>query len=431
VTTPASLNTGQQEAADGFFQFLLTDQKEAAISGPGGVGKTFLLSHLIDKVIPQYHHTCRMMGIEPKFDEVHVTATTNKAAEVLAQGTNRPTQTIHSLMNLTVQDDYSTGVSRVKPTNAWKVHEKKIFFIDECSMIDTDLLKYLHEGTQDCKIIYVGDHCQLAPVAEPISPIYRKDIPFWELTEQMRTGNPHLQAINNQLRHTVETGEFLPIRVVPGSIDLLDENQMQAEITARFATQTMDQRILAYTNNQVKLFNDYIRELRQLPEEYTVGENLVNNSAITLKRTMLRVEEDITITRRNPDTEIVEIGPEATLEVRRVDLTSRIGEQLFDVPLPVDRTHYAELIAYYRRLKDWTRYYKLKNNYPDLRQRDAATVHKAQGSTYDSVFIDLGNISTCHQPKMVARMLYVAFSRARTRVFLYGNLASKYGGLII
>lgn len=30
---------------------------------------------------------------------------------------------------------------------------------------------------------------------------------------------------------------------------------------------------------------------------------------------------------------------------------------------------------------------------------------------------------------MVARLLYVAVSRARKRVVFYGNLASKYGGL--
>jgi ATP-dependent exoDNAse (exonuclease V) alpha subunit len=60
----------------------------------------------------------------------------------------------------------------------------------------------------------------------------------------------------------------------------------------------------------------------------------------------------------------------------------------------------------------------------------AKTVHKSQGSTHDDVYIDLGNISTCHNPNQAARMLYVAFSRARNRVFLFGQLAEKYGGLI-
>lgn len=427
MTSP--LNQGQQEAANGFFEFLLSDAKEYAISGPGGVGKTHLMSHLIDTIIPQYKQTCDIMGIEAKYDEVFMTATTNKAAEVLAIATQRPTKTVHSIMNLKVQDDFKTGISRVVPTNGWTVHEDKIFFIDECSMIDTPLYEKLHEGTHNCKIVYVGDHCQLSPVMEATSPIYRKDLPFFELTEPMRTKDPHLQAINQQLRTTVETGVFKPIQICPGTIDLLNEDQLQAKIHEHFLHQTLDSRLLAYTNARVMQFNDYIRELRQLPDEYTVGEFLVNNSAIQLKRMMLSVEEELTIATASPNTDLMLIEPGVELEVRKVELKTAIGGIIPDIMLPVNRTHFAQLLAYYKRTKNWTAYYYLKNTFPDLRQRDAATVHKSQGSTYDTVFIDLGNLSTCHQPNMVARMLYVAFSRAKTRVYLYGTLASKYGGL--
>lgn len=202
------------------------------------------------------------------------------------------------------------------------------------------------------------------------------------------------------------------------------------EINKNFLHQTLNSRILAYTNARVMQFNDYIRELRQLPDEYTVGEFLVNNSAIQLKRMMLSVEEELTITHASPVTELQMIEPGVELEIRRVELKTAIGLVVPEVMLPVNRPHFSQLLAYYKRIKNWSVYYHLKNSFPDLRQRDAATVHKSQGSTYDTVFIDLGNLSTCHQPNMVARMLYVAFSRAKTRVYLYGNLAPKYGGLI-
>ena len=55
-------------------------------------------------------------------------------------------------------------------------------------------------------------------------------------------------------------------------------------------------------------------------------------------------------------------------------------------------------------------------------------MHKSQGSTYDTVFIDLENIGSCRNPDQVARMLYVAVSRARNRIFLFGKLPTKYGG---
>jgi hypothetical protein len=168
-----------------------------------------------------------------------------------------------------------------------------------------------------------------------------------------------------------------------------------------------------------------------------MGEFLVNNAAVQLRRTMIRVEEEVSIIRQAAQTEFDTLGSGATIgkiEYREVDLESRIGEVIPNVKLPVDRVHHAQLLNYYKRVGKngggWVDYYHLKNNFPDLRQRDAATTHKAQGSTYDTVFIDLSDISTCHQPNTVARMLYVAFSRARTRVFLYGQLAPKYGGII-
>jgi hypothetical protein len=431
VTTSAPLNVGQQQAADAFFQFLFSPEKEMIISGPGGVGKTHLMSHLIDRVMPQYFDACKMMGIEPIYEEVRMTATTNKAAEVVAVATSRPTDTVHSFLNLKVQDDFATGESILKPTGGYHIHEKMIVFIDECSMIDKALLEYIRKTTNNCKIVYVGDHCQLAPVKEVMSPIYNQRLPFFELTEQMRNNNqPALMAVCEQLRHTVETGEFLPIQVVPGVIDHLDDDEMQYALNYVFKQQTHESRILAYTNSRVMQYNDHIRALRQLPEEYQVGEFLVNNTAIRLKDRMLSVEEELTILSIESKITDVEVEPNVILQVRYTDLQSRIGEIFYRVPVPVDRAHFTALTKHYKRTKNWNRFFFLKSTFPDLRQRDAATVHKSQGSTYDSVFIDLGNISTCNAINQVARMLYVAFSRPRNRVFLYGDLAPKYGGLI-
>lgn len=425
------LNQGQQAAAEGFFSFLFQDAKELNISGPGGVGKTFLMGHLIDQVLPQYFQTCQMMGIPPEYDEVVMTATTNKAAEVLGQNTGRPTETVHSFMNLKVVDNYETGESKISRTQNWRMHQRKILFVDEGSMVDSPLLKEIREGTCNCKVVYVGDHCQLAPVKERISPIYTQGLPFYELTQPMRNADqPALQAICTQLRHTVETGEFLPIQLVPGVIDLLDNQQMEAELRAVFLDPTVDSRILAYKNQRVCDYNAFIREVRGQPEMFQAGEFLVNNSAIRFKSGMLSVEDQVQVLNLKEQTSLIEIEDGVELEVRYADLQGPYGDIFTGIPIPVNRQHYTDLVKYYGRTKNWNRYYHLKNNYPDLRERDAATVYKAQGSTHDTVYIDLGNLSECHNPNQAARMLYVAFSRARTRVALFGKLAPKYGSLV-
>lgn len=431
--TPAqpALNQGQRAAAEAFFQFLFSDDREMIISGPGGVGKTFLMGYLIDTIMPRYYDSCKLMGILPEFDSVEMTATTNKAAEALSLATSRPTQTIHAFLNLTVKDDYSTGESKLMRTASWIMHERKILFIDESSMVDTQLLDQIRSSTLKCKIVYVGDHCQLAPIKETLSPIYRQGLPFYELTEPMRTGDPDLLALNKQLRNTVETGDFRPIQIVPGVIDWLTDVEMQHQLQTTFAAQTHDSRILAYTNNQVVLYNDFIREVRQLPDEFTVGEFLVNNTAIRVaKNRTLSVEEEVSIAKQSSTIEDIEIEAGVFLKIRRSDLRSKLGEIFPSIPVPVDRAHFDALLRYYKGRKNWTKFFHLKNNYPELRQRDAATVHKTQGSTLDTVFVDLSNISTCNLSNQVARMLYVAVSRPRSRIFLYGNLAEKYGGLI-
>lgn len=422
------LNKGQQAAADGFFAFLFTEEKELILSGPGGYGKTYLLGHLIDEIMPKYFKSCDLMGIKPEFDSVHMTATTNKAAEVLGEATGRPASTIHSFLGLRVQEDYKTGrTNLIKIKDKWTVHQREIIFIDECSMIDKDLRRIILEGTLKSKIVYVGDHYQLPPVFEDLSPIYKDKLPFFELTQPMRTDVPEIQAVCDQLRETVRTGIFQPIKATPGVVDWLDTDEVMALVDQKFVQEEVNGRVLAYSNNQVNALNQHIRAQRGLPEDFQVGDKLISNSALQLSTGNVSVEEPITIIAISKDVETMKVGG-AEFDVRYMDFETPFNT-FTQVPVPVDRTHFTSLMKYFASQKSWMDYYELKNKYPDLRPRDACTVHKAQGSTYDIVFIDLDNLSTCTQPKLVARLLYVAFSRPRSRIVMYGQLAQRYGGV--
>lgn len=439
VDTPApakkdyKLNQGQQIAADKFMEFLFSDDQEFIISGPAGVGKTYLMNYIVDTTMPRYHEMCQLLSEPVIYQDVVMTATTNKAAEVLSQSVGRPTKTVHSYFNLTVKDDYKTGKTEIKKTSRWVVHSGKIIFIDESSMIDTELWKTLNEGTVNCKLVYVGDRHQLAPVQEDLSPVYKHNTQMVELLEPVRNaGQPALMAICQQLRHTVATGTFSPIQVVPGVIDLLDPQQMQDEILAHFLQQTHEARILAYTNKRVVEYNDHIRSTRGLPDSFTAGEYLVSSSVVHTHRGQIPVEMELEVIRNRGANQIMVDKKEGIhVDVDMLDVKDSLGETFKDIPVMTNRQHFDELTRYYARAKDWGKFFELKNNIADLRPRDAATVHKSQGSTYQTVFVDLGNISTCHQSQQVARMLYVAFSRARSRVFLYGDLIKKYGGLIL
>lgn len=65
---------------------------------------------------------------------------------------------------------------------------------------------------------------------------------------------------------------------------------------------------------------------------------------------------------------------------------------------------------------------EIANSWIDLRAAYACTINKSQGSTYDKVFIDLDDIRKCNSGEQIARMLYVAVSRARFHVYFTGDL---------
>lgn len=430
-STKLPLNQGQEAVAKEFFDFLLDpNATEFNISGPGGVGKTFLMSHLIDDTMPAYMDTCSIMGMKPLYDEVVMTATTNKAAEVLARATGRPTSTYHSYQGLIVKNNYQDGSTTVQPSKSFSVKRNKIIFIDEASMVDRQLLKYAREGTHQSKLVFVGDASQLLPVKENKSPVYAGNIPTHYLTQQMRTDMPELKALHQQLRDTVEgkTG-FLPIKCIPGIIDWVQGEEMEKLVLEHFCNPT-DSRIVGYTNQQVINYNNYIREANGYKGEYSVGEELVSNSAVAVsKEDRLSIEQEVKLIDQDSSTRMIQVTGNIELEVRDSTLDLGYAGIVSEVPVPTDPDYFNQLVKWLGKEKNWEPYFRMKETIPDLRATHACTVHKSQGSSYDTIFIDANDLSSCRQPDMVARLLYVAVSRARKRVVFYGELAQKYGGL--
>ena len=178
TTKQFTLNQGQKDAADALYRWLMKpDEKHIILSGPGGVGKSYLISYLIDELIPRYHKMCDLINIPPVYTQVNLTAMSNKAAEVLSESTGMPCSTAHSFLGLIVVNDYSTGTTKIKKGKKWQIHSNSIIIIDEYSMEDYRFFQFLNESTLNCKIIHVGDHCQLAAVGDNIPYVSQQDIP--------------------------------------------------------------------------------------------------------------------------------------------------------------------------------------------------------------------------------------------------------------
>lgn len=434
--TRATLTADQKKGADAFFKFLLSNDQTFVLSGGAGVGKTYLMKYLSNDLMKVYENSCRMMGLDPVDYEIHYTATTNKAAEVLENAVNSHVRTIHSFLGLKVTPNFKTGKEVITETKDSKTYRKIILFIDESSMIDQDLYEQIIKRVKNSKIIFVGDKAQLAPVNEDLSPVYKNvdQNNFVHLTQSVRNaGSPALMNLCAQLRNTVETGTFYPIHEVPGHIEYLDDVQMQAKLQAHFYCPNDEARILCYTNSRVDAFNEYIRELRQLPPEIVEGDTLVTARAYAHTKAILSVEREVTVLKISPEVHSVSYGdatPDGEPLTYREVLVKPKAEFLDEmyVRVPCKPADVAETMQTLKKRRDYRDMFEIKNGFADLRGKEACTVYKSQGSTYDTVFLDLGNIGISYDPEQVARMLFVGASRATTKVYLYGRLPAKYTG---
>lgn len=420
------LNKGQQAAFIDVIKFVNDpEERFMCVSGGAGTGKTYFISQVADGILRHKEESVPL-------HTVSITATTNKAAAVIAEAMPHRAGTIgtvYSFMNLRVSENFSTGKVSVVPTPRWTVHHGIFLIIDECSMVNSELFKYLEKGLDSsCKVLFVGDKNQLAPVKETLSQVYKNNYRTSYLTKPVRNAEqPALMELCEQAKQTVLTGKFTPIIEVPGVIDFVDGTQMKGILEREYTQEDPTRRVLSYTNQRVVEYNTFIRQLRGYTEPFEVGEILTNNSSAELvgkerlyTDQMVRVEQIVSDEMRG---DIVQGESLRIITLLVEDVSNGTQYNVSTFADPEDRQN---VLKWYAGLKKWDRYFKVKGNYPDLRSVAASTTHKAQGSTYNSVVVDLADIGKCTQNDQTARMLYVALSRPKQRLYLRGKLPDRY-----
>ena len=399
------LTSCQVKAKDEIEMFLADEHSNMLIvSSPAGCGKSFLLEHTLGDL--KYINELRGVLGTNTFDKVHMGAMSNKAAQVIRG------ETFDSLYGLFPMPDFKTGKTyRKRKGGVGRSQTDAIIAIDEAGMLDTDGLKHMEELTHRSKIILTLDRYQLPPVGEAEAPIFDRGIHTVELETPVRQaeGSPLLELCTS-LRDGVKNQYLAPLMESDQVHYIGDE-----EAAEFFRTMTTEDKVLTYTNDLAIRLNQVVRNYKGVDGFWKEGEVLVSNGIIKAgTTTLLKNEQKLTVTKVMDDVITNEWGMDCK------GIVTTAGS--FLVPLSTDALTQALNKA--KRAKDWQTYYGIKESVPDLRGSWSSTVHKSQGSTYNNVFINLNNLKKAKYQdfNLFLRLLYVAVSRAKGKVLLYGNL---------
>lgn len=474
-TTKVVFTKDQEIAIDGLLTFIGDSWSDVdfvrGLCGAGGTGKTFITDYIIN-------HCKYSLSV------IKCTAPTHKACRVLSAAiNNRRVDTIQSTFGLRLDlrlEDFDPEHPQFNPMAAPKIDNIKLLIIDEASMIPIKLVNFiLKECKSRCiKIIFTGDASQLPPVGEKKSAAFLKCNKVFYLKEIVRQekSNP-IKILLDILREDIDnkTYRFLEyLSKYRGSSNYNEYNEgfiicgktqfkelVDKSFNDEAYTKNIDMyRIIAYTNACVTSWNNYIRHTIIKDADKSI---ITKNDLIMSYETIVNefMETVINNSEEYVIKDIVDyVDPTHEFKGFLVRFQMIHGGQITRPLFIINHRDNYSIQKYYQvistlistaksaqgsdRGAKWRAYFDFKKKYllatnivgrdgkilfsRDLDYGFAITSHKSQGSTYDTVFVDINDMvydrygaPYANQDELLRR-LYVACSRARKELILcYGS----------
>lgn len=378
------------------------------LKGYSGTGKSTLVRMIIER-IPKLDEMRRLVDSRWKGYQILLTATTNQAALSLSQASSMDATTIHNALSLRVQVvDYKTRETRL--VSYGDEIRDCLVFIDEASYINQELLGWIFKKSINCKFVFIGDHCQLTPVGSHFMPAFEMNKNQIELTQLVRFDDGPITRMVGNLRDTVLTGNWHKFELASGIIERVDRSTFEDMAYETFSNERDygTAKILGYRNDTTIGYNSRIAQRIMGTSELQEGQRVICNSAVSHNSARISANYEVMITSIKPDTELGYKG-------HRIELLGKSGDWF--MPLHREYKGLAHKDAVLN--EDYEAMKLVSDSWIDLRPAFSCTVNKAQGSTYDTVFVDIGDIRKgAFTANQMARLLYVGNSRCRSRCIM-------------
>lgn len=355
------------------------------VTGDAGSGKTVLM-----QVIAATLHE----GWSP----VGISAPTHQACGVArkklrAGGVDVPVCTLQTLLGLTPKPRGDKLVFARNP-RAESVNAD-IVFVDECSMVGTDLYQHIERWLDGRGVIFFGDEGQLFPVGEGRSPTFDTEHRS-HLSKPERQGqdNPVLAtawAIRKCQTEGPNWDWIKPAHSGPYGVFVPSEPDLwmrKAFCGDEFNADSLTFRLLCWTNKTVAQTNAKIRRWRygQTNTPFVVGEHaLIRETLVERRKIILNTNEEVIVWEIGKDTK-------DGLPTWRMTIETE-DKRKVEVHMPADdRAYHAKLKSMAdvaRRNGQWGRFHGFKQSFVTAQAIYSLTTHNCQGLTLKNAFIDI------------------------------------------
>lgn len=386
-------------------------------SGYAGTGKTFCMREVV----------ARSSKSQTKFA---FATPTNKSAKELRKITGHAT-TIYSLLGLRV--DKTGEIKQIVPGKKIDLSGIDVIILDEGFMVNKTLYRILEQECEAAcvKVVFMGDPAQLPPVGEAESPVCASGSDV-QLTKVMRHDNQIL-TLATALRN--EYLKFAPCISLKSDYDekggVWKMNRIDFRRSIYQAAEAglfgdgQSAKVIAWRNKTVDEYNQIVRGAvygeAAVPGMYLPGERIVATGPCVRGDETLMTTDDEAIV----ESAVACVHP-LEPKYKALDLKCRT-EQNRVIRLTVIHPDSAELfnndlqsMAHAAKMngKLWKRFWEHQELFHTVKYAYALTVHRAQGSTYDTVYADSGDILINRNRREAFQCLYTASTRPRTWLYL-------------